>query len=130
MRLGKVIKKHREDKGLSQYDLRDRLEARGFKVSRPTISNWETSENEAGDTTWNPKFIKALADIFETTELEILHDAGFDLVPPGFKPEDIALAMMIRSVPDVKMRERLVRALLVILELFEQMMDAGDDETE
>lgn len=119
MKLGDLILEHRTRLDMSQEDVVKRLSLHGFNLSRAAISKWERKAPQPDDIAWNPRFIEALADIFGTTPVELLHELGFTYLPEGFEPEDVALALAIRGVEDVKKREKLVRGLLAILELFE-----------
>lgn len=59
MFLPEKIKQLREDKGYSQEDLMIALANEGHRVSRPTISNWET-----GDSTPDANDLYFLGQVF------------------------------------------------------------------
>ena len=121
MRFGDVVKRHREQIGLSQADLRLRLKTRGFDLARSRISGWENKDVSPGqELAWNPAFLKALAESLETSEVALLDELGFPVgTPAGFTVEDMEFARIVASHPPDR-RRRAVKAFLAILEFMNE----------
>jgi len=116
--LGQLIKQYRDAARMSLADVSERMESAGFSITPQGLGKWENRKPAKDDTFWNPTLITALADAFDKTELEILTDLGFDLLPEGFTAQDVKLALAIRPLPDTK-KMQLMRAFNAILDLFE-----------
>jgi hypothetical protein len=113
--IGSIIKKRRQGLGLKQTDLVARLKAHGVDLPRTTLRGWEADPARKWDYDWNPDFLRALAESLETSDLAILHEMGFPVIPEGYTLEDMLLAQRIREAPPTQ-RKEIVRAMLAILD--------------
>lgn len=116
MSLGPLVKRYREQAGLGAPDLLQELSQRGFEIKQSTYYDWEKKSDNID---WNPEFVTALADIFGKSEIEILDELGFNIVPEGFAKEDIEFAQVIRSIPNPLKRRRVLQALIGIIDLLD-----------
>lgn len=78
--LGKWIQTQRKREGLSQEALVALLKEHGQDFSPSTISWWE--REQTNPPVHDVAFIRALADIFKTTDAEVLRGAGYHLPFP------------------------------------------------
>jgi len=117
--LGATIKMLRKDAGLTQEELSDLLEQYRFSVARTTISVWENTNPDVTDPTWNPRFIQALAEIFDISEVELLDRLGFEVVPDGYTLSDVEFARSFSRLPDAK-KEKVLRLLLDLMDILEE----------
>lgn len=116
MSLGPLVKRYREQTGIGAPDLLQELSRRGFEIKQSTYYDWEKKSDSID---WNPEFVTALADIFGKTEIEILDELGFNIVPEGFTKEDVEFAQVIRSIPNPLKRRRVLQALIGIIDLLD-----------
>ena len=113
--IGKIIKKRRDDLGLNRGDLLARLKAHGVEIPRTTLRGWEVETANKWAYDWNPDFLRALADSLEMSDIELLHEMGFAVIPEGYTLDDMLLARKIREVPPEK-RKQIVKTLLAVLD--------------
>ena len=113
--IGKIIKKRRDDLGLNRGDLLARLKERGVEIPRTTLRGWEVETARKWEYDWNPEFLRALADSLEMSDLELLHEMGFPVIPEGYTLDDMLLARKIREVP-AGQRKKIVKTLLAVLD--------------
>lgn len=78
--LGKWIRTQRKREGHSQESLAALLKERGQDFSPSTISWWE--QGRTNPPVHDVTFIRALAEVFNTTDAEVLRGAGYDLPFP------------------------------------------------
>lgn len=114
MALGNILKKRRDTLGLSRYDIERGMEQRGFRLAPSTLRNWETGRKN-NSTEWDPAFLRALADTLDMTEIDLLAQLGFKVVPDGYTIEDIELARRIRGIPAAE-RGKMYKAMLGLLD--------------
>lgn len=113
MKLGPIIRSLRQDVGISQQGVSDRLQELGFFVSQATIAAWELGRR-TDEIAYNPDFIDALANTLETTPTEILRQLGFVEIPHVDGDFDDILAD-IASLPPAQ-QTKLKEALRLILD--------------
>jgi len=113
--IGKIIKKRRDDLGLNRGDLLARLKERGVEIPRTTLRGWEVETARKWEYDWNPDFLRALADSLEMSDIELLHEMGFPVIPEGYTLDDVLLARKIRETPPAR-RKQIVRTLLAVLD--------------
>lgn len=121
MRIGRLIKQYRDRAGIERTEVSRRLSDHGFEIPHQTLKEWEDKpeRKDKAEIAWNPDFVSALASIFDKTDLEVLDDLGFNVIPSGFTKEDIEFAKAIREIPNPVKRRRVVQALLQIIDLLE-----------
>lgn len=120
--IGRYIQHRRNSLGLSQIDLASAITSHGFKVARSTLAKWEVEESmpPIGD----PQFVKALAQILEVTEADILAIAGFNLDLEGDNgelPEWFKKSYDAASPEKRKMIQKIWKSLL-------EEEDSGSDK--
>jgi transcriptional regulator with XRE-family HTH domain len=71
------LRRFRDQVGLSQEEVKDQMDARGFEVSRSSISHWES--NAAKPPLGDPVFRKALADVMRVSVPDLLAAAGYEV---------------------------------------------------
>lgn len=113
--IGKIIKKRRDDLGLNRGDLLARLKLRGVDLKRTTLRGWEVETAQKWNYDWNPDFLRALAESLEMSDIELLYEMGFPVIPEGLTLDDMLLAQKIREAPPEK-RKQIVRTLLAVLD--------------
>lgn len=106
------LAKRREDLGLYQADLAASLEDYGIKVSRASISNWESGKfNPPLD---NPDFRRALANILKMTIPEMLSLAGYE-ISAEYDQDSLRAADIVNQLPQ--------ESKTLALGLLEQMLN-------
>ena len=111
---GDYLRTKRESRMLRQQDVLDSLAERGLrKYAHTAIIHWE--KNRTLPPIHDPKFVKALADILDVTEAEILNAAGFSLqdTAPDELPPDI-IKMLRTATP--KQRQQIKKMMQLMLE--------------
>ena len=86
--IGKIIKKRRDDLGLNRGDLLARLRQRGVDIPRTTLRGWEVDTARKWEYDWNPDFLRALAEALEMSDVELLYEMGFPVIPEGLTHRD------------------------------------------
>ena len=77
--IGHLIRDQRKKRGWRQSDLSTNLShILGVEVPQATISRWETDRNRPPIE--QPHFVKALAEVLNLTEADILAAAGFGVL--------------------------------------------------
>ncbi len=78
-RLAQFLRSRRTALQLTQRDVQQRLEQRGYKYSEAAIAHWERSTKSvtAKGILKDPGFLQALAEVLETTPVAIMEAAGY-----------------------------------------------------
>lgn len=94
----KYIKQRRERIGINQTELSNRLNDRGFNVTRATIGHWEQGRYNAP--MFDPNFVSILAESLETDTLTLLIEAGYDIKIDHSLEAEFAAGIIERMTPD------------------------------
>lgn len=97
----KFMRQRRNDVGLTQAELAERLTRLGYAAASSTVGGWETeNKNPPID---DPKFVTALANVLKTTRVSIYKAAGVLDDSPMVRRE--ALINMIQEFTDAELDE-------------------------
>jgi transcriptional regulator with XRE-family HTH domain len=113
MEFKEFVRRRREELGISQQELADRLSQRGQETSYGRISHWETGRNKPP--LEDPKFRQALASALEMDSNELLFRLGYisDIASKYSREARIAADIIERLPQD---QRRIALALLNSLE--------------
>jgi transcriptional regulator with XRE-family HTH domain len=97
MEAGQFIKRRRQELGLTQQTLSDRLAAYGFASSHSRVGHWETGRNEPPID--DRAFRVALASALEMSLNQMLHELGYEVSDDQRSTEALIAAGIIERLP-------------------------------
>ena len=87
----------REELGLSQEELANRVQMAGFTVSRASLSNWENGK--ANPPLHDPRFRTALADALRVSRRKLLELAGYEVAGTQYSAPAEQAAELVENLP-------------------------------
>lgn len=108
--MGQWIKQRRKEIHISQEELSERLQIRGFDVARATVSHWEMDKYLPPIN--DPAFAIGLADSLELGLMDMLIRAGFEL---RFDDKDAVMGAEIIHRLEPRMKKTAIHLLETLL---------------